>query len=324
MTPDKKRGVFQLLWRILVGLPSVALSLWFSLVLRYKGEDWTLTDPVSGRLTGAGNFWTVFVCASAVALLVVGIVFTWKKEKRGLTTEKAQALSYALLLDDMRNICVNKYRSLVNYVRARRGGEAFPEILTSPKEQIVRITDELKEFIKEMAQLGPRDFDNITASIAYRIWELAPDRWDWVDGSYAEIGSDLELLSRNKTTTFYEVSHDGRGRRFRYYNSKTEAERKKCYFMDERDEGREGSIICSYINCKPDDHNKPLIEAVLSISIYGSQIVADNNAQSVAQVRSNLRDVVFPEYEKRLSHELLLFYMEKINESLKAREMLVF
>lgn len=294
---------------------SFVQAIWFPLVIGCFGGVLGLASE-DGKLSSFGWFITIFIYAIILTFLIIKSVLEKKETDKITELEnknlmfKSSAELYYNLLTVLKNICLNKYRTLLKYV-VDTERKQYAQVISSPKVQIVKIIDELKNAVFAVTKVKN---NQLTATIAYRIPAI-DDAFHWIDDSYANGGLSIDVLSSDPKTTFFKVAQKNRQNRFKYFNNKNKAALEGNYLADTRDNATpKGSIMCYYINAGSSNNSDPFIESVISIATYGQMIVSDDDSDSIERTKENFESSILPEFEERLLYELLLLYIEKISE----------
>ena len=96
-----------------------------------------------------------------------------------------------------------------------------------------------------------------------------------------------------------------------FFNDKKIAE-KNNYIMDSMNNSNSGtgSIICS--NISVDNCESTFINAILSISTYGTKFIPNNNKTEVDKITNNIKNTLLPPYIRLLKIEMALLYIESL------------
>jgi hypothetical protein len=102
-----------------------------------------------------------------------------------------------------------------------------------------------------------------------------------------------------------------------FWNSKEDARKAEEYLADEEDQyddkkNLKGSIACYKIQII--HQNQVYINAIISFVTYSKKFVNKDDEKAINTVKYNIKQSILSVYKKRLSIELCLLYLLKLNE----------
>jgi hypothetical protein len=304
-----------LVYTIIVSLPTI----WFSTILNFWGIPLNLIgiDSNGGKfLTRLGLFLTLLVIILTFIINLLNNYLASKTEQNKLELLQNENSFYRQINESVDYICNDKLEQLKRMIpKIIDEVEEPPIIITNPDNQLKRIIEQINKclcvFISQPTE--KYNFRDFTVTLAYN-FPLIDNNWSWLEGTNEKEFSLDELVNpTNKTTFNYLISS-----RKPYYfnNSKEDAKRNGQYMYDSQDEINNenendiGSIFCYKYQIKK--NNTVYIDAILSISTNQKRFVPDNDEKKINIVRENILKIVKDHFGLRLSIELSLLYLHKL------------
>jgi len=131
----------------------------------------------------------------------------------------------------------------------------------------------------------------------------------WWGNSWAK--DNIQMYSEDKYSAVYSVIHGQANYGFlAFHPKKIDAYKQQKYTQSAYEYNLNGSIICKYFAVAGDD-NKVYIKAILSLSTTDEPLIDDADEDKLKSMTRILRNVILDNYERKLSYELALFFMEK-------------
>lgn len=327
MSPDQKKnnkfqyiyGKFLVHLGALLSIVSKACGWWFSLVLAYFGDEWSLVEIEEGtkKLTGRG-----FVFTIAVVVISVLIIFVQQREKKKSIKKVSGYSVLSSILDESDNLCSKKAFNQIKKIAEIKKGKCEPlGVYTKPCEQLNDILQATnRSLVKLLKGNGVvLEENDIYVSLAYKL-ELETDHnWSWAE-NVAERGAKIQqLLDRSQgiKSTFLTLLDSNETHLF--FNSKQKAYEEGCYIpdnLDKRDSQNHhllGSIACFKSQIKYDDN--VYITYIISVSTYDKKFCNSQNESELKNVELNMKDYIMNSFKKRVEVELCNYYMYYLCDS---------
>lgn len=268
---------------------------WFTFVEIFGSNFGLLQD---GKLTGTalGVLWPLFI---------LSFIFSFVMAMADKYNEKVKRNGQAILrvlLDNVNSIKHAKLRRFTKYINenyGKRGLDPFG-VITQPQEQLENILAYIQIALSEIFGISR---DDIGLSLIYRT--DTNQSWQWLYSLNIENDLDLNDLLDNPNTAARQII-DGK-RSSVFFPDKKVGISQREYVQGRRDLANNltGSIICRDVSLTT--HHK-CIQAVLSISTYGTQLCEADDLDAIHKIA----DFLLPSFERRIQLELALLYIKDV------------
>ncbi len=298
---------------LIVSIFLSTVSIWFSLVLNFWGEDLKLVVTDSNgksSFTFLGSLITlIIVCFSSLFVLAQKY---YEYYKLNSDTDKRKLFVLEQVSLATNKICDNKFITLKKQIFDLKNYNIgiVPKIVSKPDEQIKHIIEKMNNCLCKLLT-GFRE-DELYISLYYNFPKEKNDLWSLADSLSPEKGLSITDLL-NGHSTFNKVLTIKEN--FLFYNSKEYARRCEAYISDSEDRVDEnnnlkGSIACYRIVIE--ERNQILIKAVISISTYNKRFVDSNDKNIIDNTKYNIEEHILKQFAKRINIELCLLYLSKL------------
>lgn len=288
---------------------------WFSVILRFWGEDLKLMQTVNNKtdLTLGGIVLTVLVMGG---VLFYTILQKYKEQKvidvsSKLKESEEKNKIYSTVSNALCEICDFKVTNKLNKIKYVQKSGVTAEFFDND-HQMAEIKRNLETCIKQLLNTYSHENDekDLYASILYRFPALpnSEDGWFWAV-SARERGLEKSQLLRPDSTFSRLLESD---EPYLIFNSKSLALKQKSYIPDDNDKKEElkGSIVCYRIKAKLNDII--YLDAVVGISTYQKPFVYTNDENEINNIAQLIKTYVIDVFEKQICIELCNCYMRRL------------
>lgn len=316
----------------IVSLVITSSGIWFSFILNFFGKYLGLIkigqDNQPG-LTGWGLVLTIITVGWSLLSITSQRYYDYHMNNLKLTDTE---ISYAETLfgkvnQSMSQLYEGNLIRLTGCITKILCGEMqAPPIIEQPCLQLKDITMELAKNFSDL--LSQKNYnlrlDDLHITIYFTFEKEKSERWQRAENHKAENGINIEQLL-SESSTFYETLNLCK-EKFVFYNSKEDARKKNHYIPDELDEydnnkELKGSIACYRITVK--SQGEIYIKSILTIATYSKKFTIINDAESVENIKYNIRHNLLEEYEKRIATSLCRYYISVLHNKRADQVMLL-
>lgn len=307
-------------WLIL-SLLTTTSGIWFSFVLTFLGEKFKLiviANTGNKSLTFIGWFLTILTIGWSCLSICAQRYYDYHTKNLQITDDDLASTEtiYEKVNASLSHLCDKNLSEQINCITNILHGEIIaPKITEKPCEQLKEITTEIARNLSEF--LTQKNYNirvnDLYVTIYFCFDKDNPENWFRADNHRSKSGLSINELKANGTT-FYEVLHNTDN--FIFYNNKEDARKANKYKPDGLDEYTKnnelkGSIACYEIEIKNSEFN--IIRAVISVGTYSKRFFPGNDAESLDNIKHNIRHIIFNVYEKYISTSLCKYYISLLH-----------